>query len=127
MSVLANACRAINNAARAKKRQVFLKFIGNETKNFLIEMKKHGYISTLSFVQSLNKEKAIVGLNGRLTKCGAICPRFSYKGDQVLETANRLKPARQFGHVIFNTRKGYLDQNEAVSSSIGGAIVGFFY
>src|SRR5947208_583218 len=77
MSVLANACRAINNAARAKKRQVFLKFIGNETKNFLIEMKKHGYISTLTFVQSLNKEKAIVGLNGRLTKCGAICPRFS--------------------------------------------------
>lgn len=127
MSVLANACRAINNAARAKKRQVFLKFIGNETKNFLMEMKKHGYISTLSFVQSLNKEKAIVGLNGRLTKCGAICPRFSFENHQVLETANRLKPARQFGHVIFNTRKGYLDQNEAVSSNIGGAIIGFFY
>lgn len=127
MSVLANACRAINNAARAKKRQVFLKFIGNETKNFLVEMKKHGYISALTFVQSLNKEKAIVGLNGRLTKCGAICPRFSYGSHQVLETANRLKPARQFGHVIFNTRKGYLDQNEAVSSNIGGAIIGFFY
>lgn len=127
MSVLANACKAINNAARAKKREIFVKFISNETKHFLIEMKKHGYISSLTFVQSLNKEKALIGLNGRLTKCGAICPRFSYGADQVLETANRLKPARQFGHVLFNTRKGYLDQNEAVEERIGGAIIGYFY
>ncbi|KAM0681089.1 hypothetical protein GINT2_000874 [Glugoides intestinalis] len=127
MSILANACRTINNAARAKKRQVFLKFISNETKHLLIEMKKHGYISSLSFVQSLDKEKAIIGLNGRLTKCGAICPRFNYEADKILETANRLKPARQFGHVLFNTRKGYLDQNEAVNVKIGGAIIGFFY
>lgn len=127
MSVLANACKAINNAAKSKKRQVFLKFISNETKHFLIEMKKHGYISSLSFVQSLNKEKALISLNGRLTKCGAICPRFNYTADKVLETANRLKPARQFGHVIFNTRRGFLDQNEAVNAEIGGAIIGFFY
>lgn len=127
MTELANACRAINNAAKAKKRQVFIKFISNECKHFLIEMKKHGYISSLSFIQSLNKEKALIGLNGRLTKCGAICPRFMYAADKVLETANRLKPARQFGHVLFNTRKGYLDQNEAVQERIGGAIIGFFY
>lgn len=127
MSVLANACKAINNAARAKKRQVFIKFLSNETKHFLIEMKKHGYISSLSFVQGLDKEKALVGLNGRLTKCGAICPRFMYAENQVLENANRLKPARQFGHVLFSTRKGYLDQNEAVDARIGGSIVGYFY
>lgn len=127
MSVLANACKTINNASKAKKREVFLKFISNETKHFLLEMKKHGYISSLTFVQSLNKEKAIVGLNGRLTKCGAICPRFTYEAGQVLETANRLKPARQFGHVVFNTPKGFLDQNEAVNAKIGGAIIGFFY
>lgn len=127
MTILTNACKTINNASKAKKRQVFLKSVSNEAKHFLIEMKKHGYISTLSFIQSLNKEKALVGLNGRLTKCGAICPRFMYAADQVLETANRLKPARQFGHVLFNTKKGYLDQNEAVEARMGGSIVGFFY
>jgi len=127
MSTLANACKTINNAARNKKRAILLKFIDNETKNFLIEMKKHGYISKITFVQSLNKEKAVLELNGRLTKCGAICPRFKYAKDRILETANRLKPARQFGHVLFNTSKGYLDQNEAVSISLGGSIIGFFY
>lgn len=127
MSVLANACKAINNAARAKKRAIMLKFIDDETKDFLIEMKKHGYLTSITFVQSLNKEKAVLELNGRLTKCGAICPRFQYEKEQVLETANRLKPARQFGHVLFKTGKGYLDQNEAVNAQLGGSIVGFFY
>lgn len=127
MSALANACKAINNAARAKKRQVFIKHTSTELKDFLIEMKKHGYISTLTFIQSVNKEKAVVGLNGRLTKCGAICPRFRYKCDKVMEVANSLKPARQFGHVLFSTVQGVLDQNEANEKRAGGSIMGFFY
>ncbi|KAI4292429.1 small subunit ribosomal protein S15Ae [Pancytospora philotis] len=127
MNALADACKAINNASRAKKRQVFVKHTSKELKDFLIEMKKHGYISALTFIQSVNKEKAIIGLNGRLTKCGAICPRFQYKCDQIPEVANRLKPARQFGHVLFNTSKGVLDHNEANQMRVGGSIMGFFY
>lgn len=127
MSALANACKAINNAVKAKKREMLLMHTSNETKDFLIEMKKHGYISKLVFVQSVNKEKAVVGLNGRLTKCGAICPRFRYKCDQIQDAANKLKPARQFGHVLFNTMHGVLDQNEANIQRAGGSIMGFFY
>ena len=127
MSVLANACKAINNAVRSKKQQVVLMHTSRETKDFLIEMKKHGYISTLTFIQSLNKEKAVVGLNGRLTKCGAICPHFKYKCNEIQNVANRLKPARQFGHVLFKTRKGVIDHNECNELRAGGAILGFFY
>lgn len=127
MSALADACKAINNASRAKKRQVFIKHTSRELKDFLIEMKKHGYISALTFVQSVNKEKAVIGLNGRLTKCGAICPRFKYRCDQIPVVANRLKPARQFGHVLFDTVKGVLDHNEANQQRAGGSIMGFFY
>lgn len=127
MSALANACKAINNAARAKKREVFIKHTSKELKDFLIEMKKHGYISTLTFVQSVNKEKAVIGLSGRLTKCGAICPRFRYRCDELQEVASRLKPARQFGHVLFNTSKGVLDHTEANLQRAGGSIMGFFY
>ncbi|OQS54296.1 RPS22A [Ecytonucleospora hepatopenaei] len=127
MSVLANACKAINNANKAKKQQVVLMHTSPETKDFLIEMKKHGYISTLTFIQSVNKEKAVVGLNGRLNKCGAICPRFKYKCNEIQDVANRLKPARQFGHVLFKTCKGVIDHNECNEKKEGGAILGFFY
>lgn len=127
MSALADACKAINNAAKSKKRQVLIMNTNQLTKDFLIEMKKHGYISTLTFVQSVNKEKAVVGLNGRLTKCGAICPHFRYKFADIPAVADKLKPARQFGHVLFKTSFGILDQAEAIKARSGGAIVGFFY
>lgn len=127
MSKLADACKTINNANRLKRRQVFIKHTSKELKDFLLQMKMHGYVSSLAFVQSVNKEKALVGLNGRLTKCGAILPRFRYKCDQIMATANALKPARQFGHVIFNTAKGVMDHNEAIEKNAGGSILGFFY
>lgn len=127
MSALANACKAINNACRANKREVFIKHTSHELKDFLIEMKKHGYLSFLTFIQSEDKEKAVIGLNGRLTKCGAICPRFRYKCNSIMPVANALKPARQYGHVLFNTVKGVLDQNEANEQRAGGSIMGFFY
>ncbi len=127
MSALANACKVINNANRQRKREVFIKHTSKELKEFLMQMKKHGYISSLAFVQSVNKEKALVGLNGRLNKCGAILPRFRYKCNQIMATANSIKPARQFGHVIFNTVKGVMDHNEANEKNAGGHILGFFY
>lgn len=96
MSALANACKAINNAVRARKQQMFLKHINDEVKKFLIEMLEHGYIHSLEFIQSVNKEKAVFSLTGRLNKCGAICPHFRYKCRDIPKVANELKPARQF-------------------------------
>ncbi|ORD97000.1 RS22 [Hepatospora eriocheir] len=127
MSALANACKAINNANKARKSQVCIMNTSKELKDFLIEMKKHGYVSKLVFIQSCNKEKAVIRLNGRLNKCGAILPRSSYKCDQIQAVSNRLKPARQFGHVLFKTCKGVVDQNEANEMRTGGKILGFFY
>lgn len=127
MTALANACRTINNAVRAKKRQVFIKHTSDELKKFLVEMHKHGYIHSLEFIQSVNKEKAVLSLTGRLNKCGAICPHFRHKCDEIPKVAASLKPARQFGHVMFLTSKGVCDQNEANDFRVGGKILGFFY
>lgn len=127
MSALANACKAINNAMRASKRQMCIMHTSGETKDFLVEMQKHGYIENLKFVQSVNKEKAVLTLTGRLNKCGAICPRSRYKCDQIPKIAEQLKPARQFGHVMFYTSKGVCDQHEATAARTGGKILGFFY
>ena len=127
MSALANACKAINNAVRGRKRQVFIKHTSDELKKFLVEMLKHGYIQSLEFVQSVNKEKAVFSLTGRLNKCGAICPHFRYKCDEIPKVADELKPARQFGHVMFLTSHGVCDQAEANELRAGGKILGFFY
>lgn len=126
-ATLANMCKAINNANRAGKRQLLLRVSTDETRAFLMQMLKHGYISGFSYISDKRSGKNIIDLNGRLNKCGAICPNYTVKLAGVEDFRARLLPARQFGHVLFSTSKGVLDHKECLTENVGGEILGFFY
>jgi len=100
MKQLSNLCKAINNASRAGKRQLLLHESNNITRNFLKQMLKHGYITKYSYVDDKRKGKTIIWLNGRLNKCGAICPNYKVETEHIENYRSRLLPARQFGHVV---------------------------
>jgi small subunit ribosomal protein S15Ae len=125
--VVANMCKAINNASRAGKRQCMLRISTQESRDFLHQMLKHGYISGYSYIEDGFKGKNIIDLNGRLNRCGAICPNYRAKAREVEDYRSRLLPARQFGHVLFKTEKGLIDHSECQERGIGGKVVGFFY
>lgn len=124
---LSQMCKAININSRVGKRQVLLRFSSIEMKNFLKEMLRHGYISGFSIIDDKFKGKTIIDLNGRLNRCGAICPNFRVKKTGVEAFRTKLLPARQFGHVLFNTSQGFIDHNECQAHGIGGKILGYFY
>ncbi|KAF9764497.1 40S ribosomal protein S22-B [Nosema granulosis] len=127
MKQLSNLCKAINNASRAGKRSLILRESNNTTRTFLKQMLKHGYISSYSFIDDKRSGKTIVYLNGRLNKCGTICPNYIVETDHIEKYRSRLLPARQFGHVMFTTEKGMLDHNECIADNLGGQIIGYFY
>lgn len=127
MKQLSNLCKAINNASRMGRRNLIVRESNNTTRTFLKQMLKHGYISSFSYIDDKRKGKTIIGLNGRLNKCGTISPNYIVEIDHIEKYRSRLLPARQFGHVMFNTDKGMLDHNECISSNIGGNIIGYFY
>lgn len=127
MNRLAATCKAINNANRKGKRQVMIRFTTKLTVPFLEKMQKCGYISTLTYVHDNRQGKVIVGLNGRLNKCGAICPNYCLKINDLERFKERILPARQFGHLILTTSKGVIDHNECVTMQTGGKVLGFFY
>lgn len=124
---LADMCKAINNASRAGRRQLLLRVSTGETRAFLLQMLKHGYISGFSYIDDGRRGKNIIDLNGRLNKCGAICPNYRVKVPGIDDFRARLLPARQFGHVLFATSKGVLDHRECLAENVGGEILGFFY
>lgn len=124
---LANMCKAINNASREGKRQVLLRISTKDMRYFLLQMLKYGYISGFSYITDKRKGKSIIDLNGRLNKCGAICPKYRVKLSGVEGFTSKLLPARQFGHVVFSTSKGILDHKECIAENVGGEILGFFY
>ncbi|RTL45759.1 MAG: 30S ribosomal protein S8, partial [Burkholderiales bacterium] len=76
MSVLATALRTLAGAERAGKRQVLLRPSSKVVVKFLQVMQKHGYIGEFELIDDHRAGKIVVNLNGRLNKCGAICPRF---------------------------------------------------
>lgn len=127
MNRLAATCKAINNANRKGKRQVLVRFTTKITVPFLEKMQKCGYVSTLTYVHDNRQGKVIVGLNGRLNKCGAICPSYCLNLAEVEKFKDRVLPARQFGHVLLTTDKGVIDHNECIATKAGGRVLGFFY
>lgn len=127
MSTLAKILKTINNANRKGDRQVLIRQSCNTSIAFLTFMLSNGYISSFTKIHDHQKGKIVVDLNGRLVKCGAICPRFNVKTKEIESWRDRLLPARQFGHLVMSTNQGVMDQEECLKQRIGGVLLGFFY
>ncbi|KAI8093375.1 40S ribosomal protein S22-A [Halteromyces radiatus] len=127
MDVLATCLKAINNAERCGRRQVLIKISSKVVFKFLCVMLKHGYIGELDIVDDHRSGKVIVQLNGRLNKCGAICPRYYIKVTELEKYRSKFLPARQFGKLVLSTSAGIMDFEEAHRKHLGGHILGFFY
>ena len=127
MNRLAATCKAINNAARKGKRQVSIRFNTKTVRPFLERMQSFGYITSLTYIDDKRQGKIVIGLTGRLNKCGAICPNYCLGIKEIENFKDRILPARQFGHLILTTDKGVIDHNECIKNETGGKVLGFFY
>ncbi len=97
VNVLADALKSIKNAERRKKRQVMLRPCSKVIVRFLKVMQRKGYIGEFEIVDDHRSGKIVVQLNGRLNKCGVICPRFSVGVRDTENWTRNLLPSRQFG------------------------------
>lgn len=127
MSVLARALKTIAGAERRGKRQVLLRPSSKVVVKFLQVMQKHGYIGEFELVDDHRAGKIVVNLNGRLNKCGAVCPRFDCPADGFEKWVRNILPSRQFGFVVLTTSLGIMDHEEARKKNTGGKVLGFFY
>jgi small subunit ribosomal protein S15Ae len=127
MSTLARALKTIANAERNGKRQVIVRPSSKVVVKFLQVMQKKGYIDEFELIDDHRAGKIVVTLNGRLNKCGAICPRYDVEVDQFETWVKNVLPSRQFGFVVLTTSLGIMDHEEARKRNTGGKILGFFY
>ncbi|ELQ76761.1 40S ribosomal protein S15/S22 [Trachipleistophora hominis] len=124
---LAQACTTINNANQNQARQVIIRNINSVVRNFLNIMQAYGYLDEITYINDHRVGKAVVSLNGRLNKCGAVCPRYDVQIGEIERYRQSILPARQFGHLIVSTSKGILDHRECIVKGTGGKVLGFFY
>ena len=124
--LLKDVLHVLNNAEAIGNRTCMVP-ASSLVKSVLMVMQKSGYIGNFEFIDDGKSGKFRVELIGKINKSRAVRPRFAVRRDEYEKWASRYLPSRGFGILIVSTSKGVMNHNEALSTGIGGRLLGFIY
>lgn len=90
-------------------------------------LQKHEYIGGFERVEDGRGGKFQVRLAAKITKCGAISPRFKVKKDGYTKWEQQYLPAYDRGMLLVTTNKGVMSHHEAAGEGLGGLLIGYVY
>jgi len=126
-NVLANMFVTIyNNEMRRKKECIVLptsKLCGQVLKT----LQSSGYIENFDEIDDKRGGKFKIKLLAKITKCGAISPRFKVKKEEFAEWEQQYLPSYTRGMLIVTTNQGVMSHHEAMNKGIGGLLLGYVY
>jgi small subunit ribosomal protein S8 len=126
-NVLANLFVTLyNNEARRKSDCIILPTskLGIEV---LKTLQKDGYIGKFEHINDNRGGKFKIHLLAKITKCGAISPRFKVKNDEYNDWEQQYLPAYNRGMLLVTTNQGVMSHHEAINKRLGGFLIGYVY
>jgi len=90
-------------------------------------LKKEGYIGEFEHIDDKRGGKFKIKLLAKISKCGAITPRFKVKKDEYGVWERQFLPSYDRGVLLVTTNKGVMSHKEAVDKNIGGFLIGYVY
>ena len=90
-------------------------------------LKNEGYIGDFEYIDDKRGGKFKIQLLAKITKCGAITPRFKVKKDEYNTWEQQFLPAYKRGRLLVTTNQGVMSHKEAVNKNIGGFLIGYVY
>ncbi|MFX1346358.1 MAG: 30S ribosomal protein S8 [Promethearchaeota archaeon] len=126
VNTLADACCAIKNAERARKKEVIISPASKELQQILRIFQRNAYIGEFERYDDGRQGKFKIALLGRINECGGLL-RLNYKVNQFDTLEKRLLPAPGLGLIIFTTNEGIMTMKEAEEKHIGGHALCYIY
>ena len=126
-NVLANLFVTLyNNEARRKSECIILPTskLGIEV---LKTLQKDGYIGEFEHIDDKRGGKFKIEVLAKITKCGAISPRFKVKNEEYNDWEQQYLPAYNRGMLLVTTNQGVMSHHEAVNKGLGGFLIGYVY
>lgn len=126
-NVLANLFVTLyNNEARRRSDCVILPTskLGIEV---LKTLQKDGYIGEFEHIDDKRGGKFKIKLLAKITKCGAISPRFKVRNNEYNNWEQQYLPAYNRGMLLVTTNKGVMSHHDAVNQGLGGFLIGYVY
>jgi len=90
-------------------------------------LKNEGYIGDFEHIDDKRGGKFKIHLLAKITKCGAITPRFKVKKDEYNTWEQQFLPAYNRGILLVTTNQGVMSHKEAVNKNIGVFLIGYVY
>ncbi|HEU04475.1 MAG TPA: 30S ribosomal protein S8 [Nitrosopumilus sp.] len=126
-NVLANLFVTLyNNEARRKNECIVLPTskLGVEV---LKTLQKVGYIGEFERIEDKRGGKFKIKLLAKITKCGAISPRFKVKKTEYQNWEQQYLPSYMRGMLLVTTNQGVMSHHDAANKGIGGLLIGYVY
>ena len=126
-NILANLFTTLFNTEDRRKNNCVVvptSKLGTEVLNTL---KNEGYIGEFERIEDQRGGKFKIELLAKITKCGAITPRFRVKKDEYNVWEQQFLPSYNRGMLLVTTNQGVMSHKEAVDKNIGGFLIGYVY
>ena len=120
INILANLFTTLYNTEDRRKEQCMILPTSKIALQVLKTLKNEGYIGKRG-------GKFKIQLLAKITKCGAVTPRFKVKKDEYNEWEQKFLPSYDRGMLIITTNQGVMSHHEAANKGIGGFLIGYVY
>ena len=126
-NVLANLFTTLYNTEERKKGDCVILPTSKLATKVLTVLKSQGYIGEFEHVNDNRGGKFQIQLLAKITKCGAVTPRFKVKKDEYRKWEEQFLPSYNRGMLLVTTNQGVMSHHEAANKGLGGFLIGYVY
>jgi small subunit ribosomal protein S8 len=126
-NVLANLFVTLYNNETRRKNECIVLPTSKLGVEVLKTLQKDGYIGEFERIEDKRGGKFKIKLLAKITKCGAISPRFKVKKTEYQNWEQRYLPSYMRGMLLVTTNQGVMSHHDAANKGIGGLLIGYVY
>ena len=127
INILANLFTTLYNTEDRRKEQCVVLPTSKIALQVLKTLKNEGYVGEFEEIDDKRGGKFKIQLLAKITKCGAVTPRFKVKKGEYNEWEQKFLPSYDRGMLIITTNQGVMSHHEAANKGIGGFLIGYVY
>ncbi|MGI0087234.1 MAG: 30S ribosomal protein S8 [Nitrosotalea sp.] len=126
-NILANLFVTLYNSEARRRGDCVVLPTSKLATEVLKTLQNHSYIGEFEHVDDKRGGKFKIELLAKITKCGAITPRFKVDKDGYAKWEQQYLPSYSRGMLIVTTNQGVMSHHDAVTKGIGGLLIGYVY
>jgi small subunit ribosomal protein S8 len=125
-NTIADACCALKNAEKARKKEVMISPASKILQQILRIFQRHAYIGEFERYDDGRQGKFKIALLGKINECAGLI-RLNYKISQFELLERKLLPTPGLGLIVMTTNQGIMTMREAEEKNIGGHTLCYIY